>query len=117
MARTEVAVNDLTYNSGKILTKTLIGQLTGTNGYSIKTLGRGTDLRMIFSNDGTVTGAAGPRLLSGGYDPLNPQSYLDLPVIGCGSAIAVVVDNARFRTTDAMIDIDSSISGTMYAFQ
>ena len=117
MARTEVAVNNLTYNSGVILTKTLIGQLTGTNGYSLKTLARGTDLRIGFTNDSTVTGAAGPRILSGDYDPLNPQSYLDLPVIGCGSVMAVTLDNARFRTTDAMIDIDSTISGSMWAIQ
>lgn len=117
MARTEVAVNSLTYNNSTICTKTAIGVATGTDGYSIKSLGRGTDLRIVVTNDGTVTGTMGLTLKAGGYDPLNSQGDLQCGVIGVGKVGVFVFDNARFRQTDAMIDVDSGVSGTLVAFE
>lgn len=113
MARTEVAVNNLALNAATALTETALSGETGASGHSITTLKSDSDVRIIIKNTGSATGLCW--INYGGY--LNSAQGNLEQAVGPNEVKAFQLDGSRFRQTDAMIDMDLGITGTMYAFQ
>jgi len=114
MSRTEVAVNNAVQNTGCILTVTEVASgTTGTNGYSVKTLERAQDLLLVVKNTGSATGPF--TIKAGGYESASIGDLTEN--IGGGVTKSYKVDGARFRQTDAMVDLDFGITGTFAAVQ
>jgi len=114
MSRTEIAVNSAVQNTGCILTETpIIPGATGTAGYSIKSLERSQDLILVVKNTGSATGPF--TIKSGGYLSASIGDLTE--TIGGSVTKSFKIDGSRFRQTDAMVDLDSGITGVAYAVQ
>lgn len=114
MARTEVAVNNAVQNTGCILTSTSVASgTTGTNGYTVTSLERAQDLILFVKNTGSATGPF--TIKAGGYEAASIGDLTEN--IGGGVTKSFKVDGARFRQTDATLDLDFGITGTYSAVQ
>ena len=115
MSRTEIAVDDLTLNSGTVLTTShLTGGVTGANGFYISGLSKAQDLRVV----ATTAGVTGILTIKSGDYCQNGIGDLEVIIGGGGAASAIIVDGARFRQDDATMNLDChGVTGTIQAFQ
>lgn len=114
MARTEHAATNLAHNAGTVVTETVMAAgATGTSGYYISGVKADSGLTIRIDNEGSATGVFS--IKEGDYCN---DSQGDLAVtVGVNVVKAIMLDGARFRTSDGYINVDAGTTGTLTATQ
>jgi hypothetical protein len=114
MARTEVAIDDVSLNAGVELTKTVAAAgATGASGYKFTGAKASEDLRIVVRNDG-ATGVI--TIKAGDYEAAT--SDLSVTIGGGGRSNVITIDGAKYRQNDGSIDIDvGGATGVFEVFQ